>query len=88
MKIDEGFLLREVAGNFVVVAVGKKAKEFNAVINLNDTGAYLWKQLSAETTEEQVVENVMKDYEIDKETATSSVKAFIDKLKSNGIISK
>ena len=88
MKIDDGFLLREVAGSYVVVAVGKKAKEFNAVINLNETGAYLWKLLSVPTTEEQVIENIIKDYEIDRETATEQLKEFIEKLKSNGIMSK
>ena len=42
MKIKEGFILREVAGNYIVVAVGSAVKQFNGVITLNETGAFLW----------------------------------------------
>ena len=44
MKIKQGFMLREVAGNYVVVAVGEASKKFNGVINLNESGAFIWKK--------------------------------------------
>ena len=42
MKVKEDFLLREVAGCYVVVPVGKATVDFNGMLNLNDTGAFLW----------------------------------------------
>ena len=45
MKIKEGFILREVAGSHIVVAVGQAVKTFNGIINLNPTSALLWKNL-------------------------------------------
>ena len=62
MKIKQGFMLREVAGNFVVVAVGEASKNFNGVINLNESGAFLWKQLMSETTNDKLLDALLNEY--------------------------
>ncbi len=80
MKIKDGFILREVAGNYIVVAVGDAVKEFNTVINLNGTSALLWKKLAEGATEEQLVDALLSEYEVEKETAQKDVKIFIEKL--------
>lgn len=56
IKIKEGFLLRKVAGDHVVVPVGEAGKVFHGMIRLNDTGAFLWEQCRKETTKEQVLQ--------------------------------
>jgi len=45
MKIKEGFLLRQVADNWVVLPVGQACVDFNGMLSLNDSGALLWKAL-------------------------------------------
>ena len=55
MKIKDGFMLRKVGGQNVVVAVGKASLEFNGIIRLNETGKFLWEQLKADITEEQLI---------------------------------
>lgn len=80
MKIKDGFVLREVAGNFIVVAIGDSVKQFNGVINLNETGAFLWKALEKGATEEQLVDTLLAEYEVEKEIAEKDVKAFVEKL--------
>ena len=80
MKIKDGYLLREVAGNYIVVAVGEAVKEFNGVINLNETGAFLWKILQEGATEEQLLNALLEEYEVEKELAEKDVKAFVAKL--------
>ncbi len=86
MKIKDGFILREVAGNTIVVAVGDAVKEFNGVINLNETGAYLWKVLEKGAEEKDLVDALLSEYEVDKELAEKDVKAFIEKLKSSKLL--
>ncbi len=86
MKIKKNFILREVAGTFLVVAVGDAVKKFNAVINLNETGAFLWKALENETTEEGLVLAITSEYNIDKETARRDVSAFIQRLKEANLL--
>lgn len=80
MKIKEGFMLRNVADNFVVVPVGKASLEFKGLINLNHVGAFIWKCLENETTTEEVVMKVAKEYGIDESLANRDVTAFINKL--------
>lgn len=86
MKIAEGFILRQVAGSYIVVAVGKAASTFNGIVNLNDTGAFLWKQLEDGKTEEQLVSALLDEYEVEKDVAEKGVTAFIDKLTKAGLI--
>ena len=80
MKIKDGFILREVAGSYIVVAVGEAVKSFNGVITLNETSAFLWGVLSKGATEEELVNALLGEYEVDKEVAVKGVKAFINKL--------
>ena len=86
MKIKEGLILREVAGNYIVVAVGDAVKSFNGVINLNETGAFLWKNLAEGKEQNQLVEALLEEYEVDKEIAVADVKKFLDKLTEAGLV--
>ncbi len=80
MKIKEGYILKEVAGNFIVVAIGDAALDFNGVITLNETGAFLWRVLADGATEEKLLLALKGEYEIDDETAQDDISAFIKKL--------
>lgn len=86
MKIKNGFILRKVGGQNVVVAVGKASLEFNGIIRLNDTGKFLWEQMKGDTTEEQLLDAMLNTYEIDRETAEKDISAFIDKLKGADLL--
>ena len=86
MKIKKNFILREIAGTYLVVAVGDAVKNFNAVINLNETGALLWKALEKGAEEEQLVELIVKEYEVEGETAREDVLAFIQRLKEANLL--
>ncbi len=80
MKIKDGFILREVAGSYLVVAVGNAVKEFGGIVNLNETGAFLWRLLEKSSTESEMVDALLNEYEVDRETAEKDVKAFVEKL--------
>lgn len=86
MKIKDGFILREVAGSFIVVAVGDAVKEFKGVINLNETGALLWKELQKGATEEDLKKALLNEYDVAEEIADRDVKAFIDSLNKANLI--
>ncbi|MBE7087313.1 MAG: PqqD family protein [Clostridiales bacterium] len=86
MKIKSGLILREVADNFIVVAVGDMVKEFNGIINLNSTGAFLWKILENGAEEEDLVKALLNEYEIDEATARRDVGLFIAKVKEAKLV--
>ena len=81
MKIKEGFILRKVAGDTIAMPGGDM--DLNAMITLNETGAFLWKLLENETTEEELSAAIMKQYAVDEATAKNAVHNFVEKLKEN-----
>ena len=85
MKIKQGFMLREVAGNYIVVAVGSAVKQFNGVINLNETGAFLWKLLEKGGDEDSLYKALSDEYEVDEETARADIRAFLERVTKAGL---
>lgn len=85
MKIKDGFLLRRVAGETVVLPVGGEL-DLNMMITLNDTGTFLWERLQSETDENTLVAALLAEYDVDEATAKKSVAAFVKKLNENGFL--
>lgn len=86
MRIKKGFLMREVAGKYVVVPVGAQENDFRGMIQMNQTGAFLWKELEKEQTEEALVEAMLEKYEISEEQAKADVASFTSRLLQEGIM--
>ena len=84
MKIKKGFVVRMVGGEYIVVPVGALSKTFHGMINLNETGAFMWKFFTEEHTEEECVEALCAEYDVDKERATIDVKKFMETISGNG----
>lgn len=85
MKIKEGFLMRTVAKQTVVVPVSGDLN-LNMMINLNDTGRFLWEQFQKETTVDEVVKAVLSTYDTDEAAARKHVEAFVKELEKNGFL--
>ena len=87
MKIKSGFMLRSIAGCKVVVSVGNRTLDFNGIINLNDTGAFLWERLEKGTTEDELVSAVLENYdEVDEPMARESVREFVGTIREAGCL--
>ena len=82
MKIKDGFVLRQVAGQTVVLPADS-ALDLNMMITLNETGAFLWERLQNDTDEAALVAALLEEYDVDEETAKQSVQAFVKKLSDN-----
>lgn len=88
MKIKEGYILREVAGYSVVVPIGDAAQSFNGMININDSGALLWRELEKGATEESLVQSLVSEYGIDVSEAKADVADFISKMREADLINE
>ena len=82
MKIKEGFLLREVAGQTVVLPVSGDLN-LNMMITLNETGRFLWELLQKETNEDNLVAELLKEYDVTEADAVAAVRSFVKKLNDN-----
>ena len=86
MKIKPGFALKEVANSFVIVPTGSNIVDFSAMITINETGAFLWNSITDGITEEELVEKLLKEYDVDRETAANDVHEFSEILKNKKVI--
>lgn len=85
MKIKEGFVLRNICGDYVVIAVGKQTLDFQGIIKLNETGAFLWEKLQQDCTAEELLTAMQAEYAVDEATAREDIRAFIDSLQAAGL---
>lgn len=86
MKIRKGFVVREIAGQSVVVALGDASKIFNGIIKLNETGRVIWDSLSAGEERETTVKKILAEYEIDRETVERDYDTFVANLREANIL--
>ena len=87
MKISQNFILREIAGEYVIVPTGEAAYEFQGLITANETGAFLWEKLQKdEQTEESLVKVLCEEYETDQTQAEKDVAEFIQRLRQQNIL--
>ena len=86
MKIRDGFMLRQIMGKNMVVAVGQRSREFGGMIKLNDVAADLWAWLTKGTEKEELVARLQESYNIDQETAMRDVETFIATLRKEGLL--
>ena len=86
IKTKKGFMLRSVAGRHVVVAIGQASVDFNGLITLNDTGAYIWGKLAKGTTYDALLKDMLADYEVDEETAKKGIDGFLDTARGAALL--
>ncbi|MCD8370947.1 MAG: PqqD family protein [Clostridiales bacterium] len=86
MKIREGFVLRQVAGKHVAVAIGPASRILNGMIKLNDTGVFCWNCLLKEMSEEELAAAMSAEYGITQEQAAIDVNGFLDTLRDVGCL--
>ena len=86
IKISKEFILREIAGEYILVPVGKTALTFNGLVTVNEVGALIWGMLEKGSDVSTIVNGILDEYDVDEQTATADVLEFISYLKSNNII--
>ena len=86
MKTKKGFMLRKTAGRNIVVAVGRASEEFNGLITLNETGAFLWKMLQNGTTYDDMLKALLDEYDVSEEDAKAGMDAFLKSVRDADLI--
>lgn len=86
MKVTNDMILREIAGEHILIPIGETAIKVHGMISLSESGLLLWKELQKGCTEADLVDSILAEYEIDQTTAQQDVKAFLEKLNAIGIL--
>lgn len=86
MKINEDFMLRNIAGEYIIVATGESSKDFNGMISVNEVAAFIWDNINSSKDEEEIVKKVLDEFDVDEHTARVDVYGFISELIKVGMI--
>ena len=83
MQINKDFTIQKVGVAYVAVAVGETSKKFHGMIRLNETGAFLWRQMvEKDCTEDDLVDALLAEYELTREIAERDVHKMVQDLKN------
>lgn len=86
MKIKSGFIIREIAGEYVVVALGAACKIFNGMIKLNETGKFIWEKLALGWEKDAIIAAILSEYDAEKAQVEEDFDRFIETLQGANIL--
>lgn len=86
MKIKLDFVLREIAGDILLVPAGRTALDLNGMLTLNEVGADIWKMLPEVGSEEEIVARLLQDYDAEPAQVREDVSEFLTRLRGLGIL--
>ena len=86
MRITKEFVLREIAGDYIIIPTGKTVFDFNGLITLNEVGVSLWKMLQNEVTFDELLQGILDEYDVEPDAAREDIQEFLDQLVNRGII--
>ena len=88
MRQKEGFVLREICGEKVIVAEGLKVVDFGKMVSMNDTATWLWEKGAelGDFTAEQLAEALCEEYEVESSKALADINRILDQWKEMGLV--
>ena len=86
MKLKDGYILREIAGDAVLIPVGRNALEFNGIIALNPVSADIWKWIQDGCSKEELLESILEEYDVSRTVAKDDLDAFLEQLRQLNIL--
>lgn len=87
MKISTQYILREIAGEFIIVPTGQEARQFQGLIAVNETGAFLWKVLQeSNLSMDDLINALCETYDVDCDNAKKDVEIFIQLIDEKGML--
>lgn len=88
MKTNKNFILRNIAGENILVATGEAAQNFNGMITLNEVASFIWNNVDECGSVEKLITSILDEFDIDEETARRDVEGFTNELIRMGMVVK
>lgn len=86
MKIKKELIKRDIAGDTILVPLGKTVYDSNGLFVLNELGAFLWDKLPQAENEGELLAAVLEEYEVSLEKAGADIREFLEKLRKLDIL--
>ena len=86
MKIKGEFVMRQIVDEYILVPVNDTALQRNSIISLNPVSALIWENLEKGADRESILENILREFDVDRETAAADMEEFLGKLRENDFL--
>lgn len=86
MKKAEGYILRRIADEYVLLPCGKRAEEVNEVVTLSETAAFIYEHAEEITEVEEMIRLVSKEYQVEEKIVREDVKEVVRYMKQKGYL--
>ena len=86
MRISDQYMLRQVADEYLVIPVGEAALKVKGLIALSESGSLLYRRLQSGCTEAELVDALLKEYDVQRQTAMADTRAFLQQMRTMGIL--
>ena len=86
MKIKEGFVLRNVVDEFIVMPTGENIAKFEGAVVLNEVSAFIFKQLENPVSREDLLAAVLGEFEVDEATAAADLDALLSQFREMNLL--
>lgn len=86
MKIKEGFVIRKVMGNHVVIATGAQSKNFHGMVKLNDTAAEIWGYIAENLDTDAIFDKMIEKYDVDASILRADIEKTLETLVAQGFV--
>jgi hypothetical protein len=88
MKLKYDFLLRDVGDRAVAVAVGEGSESFQGIISMNRSSKAIFEMLREETSEEEIIQKLMKQYNGTEAFFREEIRKMVMKLRNGGVLTE
>lgn len=86
MRIKDGFMITQVADQYVVIATQEAAENFHGMIRLNETGKFIWECLMQGAQRDEIIAKMVKRYDAAENDVKADVDALLTKMKQEGFL--
>lgn len=81
-----GFVMRQIAGEILLIPVGEQTRKLNGMVTFTETGAFIWKHLDGKRTAAELAALLAREYEADGEEVLSDVLDFLARAEKQGLV--
>lgn len=86
MRLKQGFVMHDIGGEYMAVATGAAGEIFNGLIRNNETADFIFRQLLQDTTEEKIVNEMLKVYDAEKNQIKGDVHRVVEVIRKAGFL--
>lgn len=84
MKLNPEYILRNIAGEKIIIPTGNASQKLNGMITMNEVAAFVWENLEKAADRKELVKMVLDEFEVDEKTAEKEINGFLDMLFQQG----